>query len=701
MGVPGANIAATSSAERLQRLLRPRSVALVGGAACAEVLRQCRRIGFEGSLWPIHPSLTEMEGVPVLRCVAQLPQAPDAVFVGVNRHATIEVMAELAASGAGGAVCYASGFAEIGAAGEPLQRQLLAAAGPMPFIGPNCHGLINYADGVALWPEQHGGIRVPRGVAILTQSGNIALNLTMQRRALPIAYLVTLGNQACIGVADAILALLADERVTAIGLHIEGIGAPAAFVHAAQRARARGVPLVAVKSGRSDLGAHLALSHTASLGGSDAVAEAFLERAGVARVHSLPVLLETLKLLHVHGPLAGHDIASMSCSGGEAALAADAALGREVRFRPFTAAQAQHVADTLPPLARPTNPLDYHNFSWHDEQALHGTYAAVMHAAFDLTLLVADFPREDRCSQAGFERALRAFVAASRATGAKGAVVSTLQETFPEERARQLIAAGVAPLCGLEDALSAIAAAARLQRLWLTPAAAPAPCPPLGEVGSHTLSEWQSKRALARCGLKIPAGRKVGTVEDAVAAARAIGYPVALKSVGESITHKTEIGAVRLGLAGDAAVYEAASTQLRSLGAELLVEAMVPDAIAELIVGINRDRALGLYLLLGSGGTLVELIGDRRILMLPATEAQIRAAIESLKIATLLRGHRGRAPGDLQAAVEAVLAIQQYAGDERERLLELDVNPLIVRPRGHGAVAVDALIRLSNGAQHE
>jgi len=686
---------APSTAHALQRLLRPRSIALVGGAACAEVMRQCRRVGFAGTLWPIHPGRDELEGVRTYRSVADLPEPPDAAFVAVNRHATVEAVRALAARGSGGAVCYASGFAEIGVSGERLQSELLAAAANMPLIGPNCHGLINYLDGVALWPEQHGGIRQARGVALVTQSGNIALNLTMQRRGLPIGYVITLGNQARIGLADAIEALVDDRRVTAIGLHIEGIGDPGGFMRAAAFARRRGVPLVALKSGRTELSTSLALSHTASLAGSDAVAEAFLERAGVARVHSLPVLLEALKVLHVHGPLHGRDIASMSCSGGEAGLMADAAAAAQLNLRPFSAAQAQRVAATLPALATATNPLDYHNFSWDDESALAETYAAVMEAGFDLTLLVLDFPRQDRCSQAGFRRALCALTTATSRTGARAAVVATLPEALPEERAQELINAGVVPLCGLEDALAAVAAAAQAGRLRPTPVAAVTWHPRYADAPSQVLSEWESKRALAERGLVVPAGLKVKTVEAAIAAASALGYPVALKSVGEGIAHKSELGAVRLDLRDPAAVRAAAIEQLAAHQAELLVEEMVTDAVAELIVGINRDPVIGPYLVIGSGGIFVELVRDRRVLLLPASAADIHEAIRSLRVGALVRGYRGRSRGDQEAAVAAVLSIQQLALAEERRLLELDVNPLIIRPQGHGAVAADALIRLA------
>ncbi|MBZ0124732.1 MAG: CoA-binding protein, partial [Roseovarius sp.] len=212
----------------LTRLLRPRSIAVIGGGAwCASVVEQCRKMGFAGPLWPVHPSRSEVGGVAAYARLENLPAAPDAAFVGINRHATVEAVRLLAAMGAGGAVCFASGFREAQAEtgdGDALQAALLAAAGEMPIIGPNCYGFINYLDGALLWPDQHGGRRVGRGVAILTQSSNIAINLTMQARALPLAYVATAGNGAQTGLAEIGRALINDPRVTALGLHIEGVG---------------------------------------------------------------------------------------------------------------------------------------------------------------------------------------------------------------------------------------------------------------------------------------------------------------------------------------------------------------------------------------------------------------------------------------------------------------------------------------------
>ena len=332
----------------LNRLICPRSIAVVGGGAwCEQVIRQTELMGFDGAIWPVHHKVAMVAGYGAFPRVQDLPEPPDAVFVGVNRHASVDIVEQLAQLGAGGAVCFASGFAEAAgedASGSDLQARLVAAAGDMPILGPNCYGFINALDGALLWPDQHGCKRVDRGVAILTQSSNIAINLTMQQRALPIAYTVTCGNMAQTSQASIAQALLDDPRVTAIGLHIEGFGDLRAWEALARTAYDRGVPLLALKSGASDHAKSAAISHTASLAGSDAGAQALLSRLGIARVSGLPEFIETLKLLHCTGPLSGRQVASISCSGGEASLIADLAEETTLNFPPLTSAQTGSTA---------------------------------------------------------------------------------------------------------------------------------------------------------------------------------------------------------------------------------------------------------------------------------------------------------------------------------------------------------------------
>jgi acyl-CoA synthetase (NDP forming) len=680
---------------RLDRLLRPRSITAIGGQAAAEIVRQSEKIGFTGAIWPVHPMRKTVAGKPAFKSIADLPGIPDAAFIGVNRHASIDIMAALAAIGCGGAVAFASGYAEAGGAGVALQADLLQAAAGMPFLGPNCYGFLNYLDQSLVWPDQFGGRKVARGVAIITQSGNIGLNITMHRRALPIGYLITLGNQASISHATAMEAVLDDPRVTAIGLHMEAVGDPHALAAATARARARGIPVVALKTGRTAAGARIAESHTASLASGDKVVDAFFRRIGVARVNSIPALLETLKLLHLQGPLPGKQITSLSCSGGEAALIADAAEAAGVNLKPLSPDAAADIASTLPELVHVSNPLDYHTFGWRNRPALAATFAAMMRAGADLNLLILDFPRPDRCDTSDWDIAAAAMADAAQVTGRRAAVLATLPDAMPEAHAEALAAQGIVPFFGLDEALAAITAAADA-------AIQAVDAPILTEklTGEPVmLSESAGKQLLAARGITVPTGAQARSTQAAAQAASNIGFPVAVKASGKNLAHKTELGAVRLNLRTTAEV-EAAAEILLPMTGEVLIEQMVTGTVAELIVGVTRDPVLGLHLMLGSGGTLAELLGDTAILLLPATRQQIATALQSLRVAKLLAGFRAATPADTEAAIDSILAIQDFAIAHRTRLAELEVNPLMVRATGQGAVAADVLMRLTPEPAH-
>ncbi len=672
--------------------LRPKYIAVFGGGFCgSNVVEQCLKMGFDGPVWPLHPTRDEIHGVPCFRTVEELPEVPDASFIGVNRNLTVEIVERLARRGAGGAVCFASGFKESKGeidGGAVLQARLLEAAGDMPILGPNCFGLINYLDGALLWPDQHGGKRVERGVAILAQSSNMLINLSMQQRGLPVAYCVAAGNQAQTGLAEMAMAVIDDPRVTAVGLHIEGVGEVRAFEALAAKAREMRKPVVVLKVGRSDQARAGTVSHTASLAGGEAASRAFLTRLNMPMLHSIPEFLETLKLLHVHGPLPGREICSMSCSGGEASLIADAAVGRSITFRPLTPMERGRVKASLSEMVAVANPLDYHTFIWGDEAAMTATFTAMIGCGFDLSIFILDFPRLDRCSDASWNVAVRAIAAARDATGGRVAVAATMPENMPEARSDALIALGLAPMLGLDEALAAAEAAAAIAEGW----AGPEPVPVLLGMGAEgtarTLDEAAAKVALARHGMAVPDGAIATTPEAAAAVAGEIGFPVVLK--GRGIAHKTEAGAVRLGLRSAEAV--AAAARGMGFAKSWLVERMVEGAVAELILGVVRDPAYGYTLTVGAGGILTELMADSATLMIPASEAEVRAALAGLKTAALLNGYRGRAHGDIEAVVAACVALQAYVAAIDDRLEEIDINPLMVTP--HEAVAADALIRL-------
>lgn len=672
----------------LARMLRPRSIAVVGGQAAERVAEQCDRLSFDGEVWPVHPRRSVVAGHRAVATLDDLPGVPDAAFIGVNRSATIDAVAALARIGAGGAVCYASGFSEA-EGGAALQDALLEAAGTMPVIGPNCYGFVNYLDGVPLWPDEHGGAPVQRGVAILAQSSNLAVNLSMQGRSLPIAYLATAGNQAQLSQAAIGLQLLADERVTALGMHIEGFTDLEGWQALAARSRALRKPIVALKAGRSELAQSLTKSHTASLAGSEAGAAALLARLGIAQVSGLLEFVEALKFLHYSGPLPGRRLASLSCSGGEAALVADAAAGRRLEFPPLAPAQTEALRGVLGPRVHLSNPLDYQTYIWGDSSAMTATFAAMLDGGFDLACLIFDPPRTDRCDAAAWRPAADAWIAAVRRTDGRGAVIATMPELLTETQAGGFIAAGITPLCGLDAALAAFEAAADIADYWSSPLPEPLWPAPATAGPAEQVNEWEAKRILATHGLAAPRRRLAANPQEAAAGAAAIGFPVVLKGLGHA--HKSDRGAVRLGLETPEAVQ--AATQMMDAPEGWLVEAQIDDAVAELLLGVVADPAHGLVLTLGAGGVWTELLADTASLILPVRDADILNALRGLRIWPLLAGFRGRPAADVDALVAAAQALARCAAAV-DGLVELEVNPYLARPKG--GVAVDALLRLSS-----
>ena len=689
--------------DNLRRLLYPDRVAFIGGQDLAETIRQCEATGFGGEIWVVNPRRAEIAGRRCHPSVEDLPAAPDAAFIAVRRELSVEVVRALAARGAGGCVCYAAGFGEAGLEGAAIERELVEAAGEMALVGPNCYGVLNHLDGVSLFPAPHGGRRVERGVAIVSQSGNVSLNVTMNERSLPLAFVISAGNQAVLELADYITALAEDGRVTAIGLYIEGLKDVAAFSHAVARATAKAIPVVALKAGSSRVGARVTLSHTGSLAGSEALYEALFERLGVIRAASLTAMLETLKLLAVSGPLGGNKLGLLTASGGDAAMAADLAARAGLDIPPLTKHQAAALRAQIAPTAEVANPLDYNVPLWGDPEGLERCFGTMMEGPADATLLILDYPRPGTLGVEAWEAATDALIRAKTRTGKPAAVASTMSESLPEPVRERLIAHGVTPLQGLEDAIRALGAAAWLGRRHgaggarragrMKPLPAPGPAPDTPRV----LDEWEAKRRLAEFGLKVPEGR-VASAADAPAAAEAMGFPVVAKATNPAPARKLAAGAVALDLKSAdevAAAVErigAAVAHISGAGRRFLIEPMVRGAVVELIVGVKRDEQFGLALVVGSGGELVDLVADTRTLLLPTDRREISAALGSLKAARLITGACGRPAGDEDAAVDAVLAVAAFAEHHRGSLVELDVNPLLVLPSGEGAVAADALI---------
>ena len=668
----------------LSRTLNPRSVALFGASPAQSVIEQCQKLGFTGQLWPVHPTRESIAGVKCYESIADLPSAPDVAFVAVNRNATIDVVKQLAKLGAGGAVCYASGFAESGTqsgiSGVDLQQQLVAAAGEMPLLGPNCYGYINALDGVALWPDQHGCKPESFGAAIVSQSGNVGLNLTLQQRGLNLAYMVTVGNQAVAGVEDCLEVFINDSRVTSIGLFIEAIVDPVRFARLAHYAAQRNLRIVALQTGRSEAGALIAASHTASLAGRRRAYEALFTRCGVAMVESPTELIETLKLLNQGGALTGNRLVSLSCSGGEASLVADLSEQTSLRFEPFSNEQHQRISATLTELVTVGNPFDYHTFMWGDRVATANTFAEVMNGPQDATLLILDTPPRDDQPSDSWTVAAQSLGDAAAKTNKRGVVVATIPECVTADVREAARAANMTVLQGLQESLAALDVAA-----WLglnLPGEVPAKV--VAPRATKLIDEAEAKSMLSRNGVAVPLGAR-SQRDELVATANRVGYPVTLKGLG--LAHKSESGAVRVGITNADQLIAAANAMPKEIS-EFLVEQTVTNIVAEVLVGVRRDAPVGWLVTLGAGGVFTELWRDTVCLLAPATNAEISQALQKLRIAPLLNGFRGKPAANIDALVEL---IQKLIGATLNNgLVEVELNPVLVTPKS--AIAVDALM---------
>ncbi len=691
--------------QNLKRMLRPRHACIVGGQALADSIGRCAEAGFPGEVWVVNPKYTELGGRKCYSSIAALPEAPDVTYVAVPRDATVEILGQLSARGAGGAVCYAAGFGEVGGEGIELQQRLIEAAGDLALVGPNCYGLLNYLDGLALWPTGHLGHRVERGCALIAQSGNIALNLTRNDRSVPFAYVVSSGNQVILDVADFIDVLTDDPAIAAIGLYIEGIADIPAFSRAALKALRAGKPLVALKAGNSELGRKLAMSHTASLAGSARLYDSLFDRLGVIRVESIPALLETTKLLSTAGRPRGNRLVAFTCSGGDGLLTADLCARLGIALTPFSREQESDLRAQLPNFATVSNPLDYNTSLWGHEEKLTRCFTTALSGACDTGMLVIDYATEGPISEQACDASVRALLAACRATGKLALATATIPELLPGRVRDLVIAGGGAPMQGLEDALQALAGSDRFARRKAEVTGVPEAHLLLPEMrklglGRKTLAEGEAKKLLAGYGLSVPQGVIVAP-EAAIQAAEEIGYPVVLKVAEPFIAHKTEAGAVAVNLKNAGEVNAALARMKASMAtnapgapiASVLVERMVENVVAELIIGVKRDLQFGLALVLGAGGMLVELVEDSALLLLPIGRPEIERALDRLKIAKLLKGYRNRPAADHAAIGQAVMAVAAFAEAHRENLVELDVNPLMALK--DGAIAVDALVVLA------
>ena len=696
--------ATTRRRENLKRLLKPRHIAFVGGKAVEDCINATRKSGFAGEIWVVHPKYEELAGIPCAPSLADLPEPPDAALIAVSRERTIEVVAELSEMGVGGAVSIVGEFSEAGEEGAVLQASLAKAAGDLALVGPNCLGVMNRFDGMAVW----GGDNVfspvtGDGVALISQSGYVAYSVTNVEQALPLGYAISMGNQAVLNVADYIDAMLDDSRVRAIGLYLEGIVDIAAFSAAAMRAVEQGVPLVALKAGGTQESAELAQSHSGTLAVDNEIWSALFRRFAIVEAGSPKALIETLKLLGSPKPPKGNRIVAAANSGGYAAMIGEKGRDVGLEFPAPTEAQRNALIKTVPQLVSLMNPLDW-NLPWaamSTPDTSHNGMGILMDDRCDLLVYFVDWPRGSEVADVWWPT-LEGLIQLNNRMECPVVIASVLPDGLPADLRLRLVDAGIVTLQGLDDTLSAFSAAACYPKLRAQILAdvdsrvLPVPAAQAAEV--TTLNEAMGKALLADHGVTVPAC-VTGTAEEVTTAADGLGYPLAVKLLNANLVHKNIAGAVHLDIKDASGLKHAITTIQASVTGynahldttHFLIEPMVTAPRAEFIVGVSHKPGVGHALVIGRGGTDVEELKDFTTLLLPTSIAQIEEALYRLHITRRLQLQEN----DIAALTQTIHNIALFADDLRNKLVELDVNPILL-DASCNVTAVDAYLRIKD-----
>ncbi|MCP4334006.1 MAG: acetate--CoA ligase family protein [Gammaproteobacteria bacterium] len=699
----------TSRRERrqanLNRLLRPRHIAYIGGGQLEGAITASREAGFDGEIWVVNPVRDEIAGLACYACIEDLPCAPDAALIAMSAERSIESVAALAATDAGGAVCMAAGFAEIGGSGKSLQQKLINVAADLALVGPNCMGVFNLFDAASIWGAG-GHFERPgaRGAAIISQSGAFLYGITTVERGFPLGYAISTGNQAVVDVADCIESLLVDERVGAIGIYLEGLDDGAALGRACWHALEKGIPVIALKGGDTAAAETVAISHTSAMVVERDLWRAFCQRYAVVGVSTPKAMVEALKFLTIGGVPRGNRLSAITVSGGLNSLLVTAMPELGIELRQPSNANAEVMRAQLPDVAPVANPLDL-NLPWASKTGMSlqdGAQIAdclehLTDGAADMACFFLDVPRPDALgSDRDWYPAMEAMAKVSEAHGIPCAVAGVLPEGLVPDLRKHLIDLGIAPLLGFSDALEALAVATQIGVAQRSKTGLDPPGDLLTDTvngaatrDSFMLDEAESKAALIEYGLKAPLF-EVADARQVAAKALDIGYPVALKLISSEISHKAKMGGVALALGSEAALQRAVEqicqAGLRHNGEAVerfLVEAMIEAPCAEYIIGIKRQAALGLALLIGRGGVDTEKHGHHTTLLLPLVESDLPAAMQSIGLCADAPGYAGM--------LTAIRAVAAYAFARAASLQSLDVNPVIVDAAG-SATAVDALI---------
>lgn len=688
----------------IARIIAPRSVAVVGasedvGKFGGRVIHYLLKHGFAGRILPVNPNRATIRGLPAIPRVSAAAEAPDVAILAVPAAALEAQVADCAAAGVGACIVITGKLAEAGAQGAALQDRVLRIArdANMRLVGPNCLGIFNPVDHAMLSSSlalEEDGYR-PGGIGMVSQSGALMGTLLSfgHHYGARFSRCVSVGNQADLALEDFLEFLVADEATRAVALYIEGLREPRRFRDLLGAARAAGKPVFIVKAGRSEAGAAAARSHTASLAGAFAAFEAACRAEGAVVMEDPQAMVlaadAALRLPPLPGP--GLGLAPIASSGGSTVTFADMLPGQGLRLARMSDATRAVLARWMPQ-SHIHLPVDTGSF--HEGTTGDGLAACIRAFMADPDVGAVAVPMTTQPDMAGRAALLPAL---ARAGGKPLLYVMSAGAVGDASRAA-MRAADFPFFDRVSDALAVIRAldAAAAGRVPPAPAQRPAGMAPPPSLPAGALTEGEAKRLVAASGIATTRDVAVRSAQEAVLAAEAIGYPVVLKGVSRAVVHKSDAGLVRLDLRDADALRAAFAEVAARLGPEAegcVVQDFAPGA-AELFLGATHDPQFGPMVLVGAGGVLVEVLQDLRMAPAPVSRPQARAMIAALRIAPVLAGLRGR-PADMEAAAEALERLSWLAAELGPRLVTLDINPLVLRAAGQGAIAVDARATLA------
>ncbi|NBB52630.1 CoA-binding protein [Rhizobium sp. CRIBSB] len=689
---------------RLDILMRPRSVAMIGASSDitrigGRALRHLIEVGFDGDIYPVNPGRDEVQGLKAWRSVDDIPGRVECAVLALPTDAVLGAVQACARKGVGAAVIFSAGFAEMGEAGTILQQQMVetARAANMRLLGPNCLGMYNlHARNFLSFSGVFDDVKGTAGrLGLVSQSGGYAGEVvkSAQEVGLDFGTWITTGNEADIGLGEAMHHMALSDDVDVVVGYIEGVRDRDAFFEALSVAHARRKPVVVLKVGRTEQGAKAAASHTASLAGADGVYDAVFQRYGVYRARTTEEMLDVALAASRGRFPAGRRLAIMTNSGGIGVQAADFASDEGLEVSTASGPVQDRLIE-ISPNGAPFNPIDLTGQVANDPPMFARAVDAVMGSGeFDMAYLniglIAGIP---------FIKAPLLDSLAATA-GRFPTVPMAASVTAPSETVAAYGAAGY--LCFREPAraIKALAALAGFPQAWDRPLPDPGALAdmPVIEPGQR-FSEAGAKALLATIGVTSPAEHLVQDPAGADAAARAIGRPVAIKVVSPDILHKTEIGGVALGVAPEdagacveAMIGKVTAAMPEAEVAGYLISPMVTGG-TECIVGVHNDPVLGPVIMFGLGGVTVELMKDVTTRLAPVTEVEALEMVRSVRGYPLLDGFRGRTPADVPALARAISALSRLAAANAGTVRTIEVNPLLVLDAGEGVLALDAVI---------